>query len=86
LRAQCPLLKGGRLLLLQAEHLYGVHNNILAFSRYNEEQLLLISINFNPNPVDMHYNLAPLRNLFRGGRSSIILKLEDVLDPRKFQN
>jgi hypothetical protein len=61
-------------MLVSAEHLYGVHNNVLSFARYNSEEILLISINFNSNAVDMHYNLSPLKVLFKDyERSNIVV-------------
>ena len=50
---------------LTAEHIYGKHNSVLSFARYTEEAALLISINFNPDAVDMHYNLSALKGLFK---------------------
>jgi hypothetical protein len=70
---------------ITAEHIYGAHNNILSFARYNEDHIILVSINFNPEAVDMHYNLSPLKSLFKKYQhSDIILKLESVLNPTKF--
>jgi hypothetical protein len=61
---------------LSAEHIYGIHNNVLSFVRYDESELLLISINFNSDAIDMHYNLTQLRSLFKHhDRSDIVLKL-----------
>jgi hypothetical protein len=48
-----------------AEHSFGIHKNVLSFARYNASEILLISINFNPDAVDMHYNLSTLKSLFK---------------------
>ena len=70
---------------ITAEHIYGFHNNILSFARYTEEEIILVSINFNPDAVDMHYNLSPLKVLFKKHqRSAIVLKLESISNPTKF--
>jgi len=76
LRQSIKLLREGRLLSLTAEHIYGIHNNVLSFVRYSESEILLISINFNSDAIDMHYNLTPLKHLFKHyERSSVVLKL-----------
>jgi hypothetical protein len=53
------------LLALTAEHIYGTHNNVISFARYDRNEILLISINFNSDAVDMHYNLTHLKTLFK---------------------
>lgn len=66
--------------------MYGVHTNVLSFAKYDEKEILLVSINFNSGPIDMHYNLTALRVLFkRYERANIIAKLEDLLDPGHFR-
>ncbi len=45
--------------------MYGTHNNVLSFVRYNGNEMLLISINFNSDAIDMHYNLTHLKVLFK---------------------
>jgi hypothetical protein len=63
-------------MLITAEHIYGVHNNVLSFVRYDEHEILLVSINFNANAIDMHYNLTSLKSLFKKyERSDKVLKL-----------
>lgn len=53
--------------------------------RYDSKEMLLISINFNTDAVDMHYNLAHLKALFKNHeRSNKVIKLEDILNPNKF--
>jgi hypothetical protein len=70
---------------LSSEHLYGIHTNVISFAKYNDEQILLISINFNEGDIDMHYNLTSLKNLFKNpARSDLIVRLEDVLNKDKF--
>ena len=65
---------------LSAEHLYGIHTNVISFAKYDEKGLLLISTNFNETSIDMHYNLTPLKFLFTDPtNSNLILKIEDVL-------
>lgn len=45
-----------------------------------------MSINFNADAVDMHYNLTPLKHLFKNHeRSNKVVKVEDLLNPNKFQ-
>lgn len=47
--------------------------------------MLLISINFNSDAVDMHYNLTHLKSLFKNyEHSNKVIKLEDILNPNKF--
>ena len=47
--------------------------------------MFLISINFNSDAVDMHYNLAHLKVLFKNyEHSNKIIKIEDILNPMKF--
>jgi hypothetical protein len=85
LREKYGLLRGGNLLALTAEHIYGTHNNVISFVRYDSSELLLISINFNSDAVDMHYNLTHLKTLFKNHeRSSKVIKIEDILNPTKF--
>ena len=70
---------------LTAEHIYGKHNSVLSFARYNEEGVLLIAINFNADAVDMHYNLSSLKILFKNWeRSGLVVQLESLLNPTKF--
>ena len=53
--------------------------------RYDESEMLLISINFNNSTIDMHYNLTPLKKLFKKyERNSIVVKIEDLLNKNKF--
>jgi hypothetical protein len=64
-----------------------VHNNVLSFARYDQHELLLISINFNYDAIDMHYNLTPLKSLFKNHeRADTVLKIDDVLNPDKFKD
>lgn len=47
--------------------------------------MLLISINFNSDAVDMHYNLTPLKVLFKNyERGNLVIKIEDTLNSAKF--
>ncbi len=70
---------------LTAEHLYGIHTNVISFAKYDEREILLISTNFNETPVDMHYNLTPLKVLFSNPiHSDLILKIEDIFNPTRF--
>lgn len=47
--------------------------------------MFLISINFNSDAVDMHYNLTHLKVLFKNyEHSNKIIKIEDILNPKKF--
>lgn len=70
---------------MTAEHIYGTHNNVISFVRYDSSEMLLISINFNSDPVDMHYNLNHLKTLFKNHeRSNKVIKIYDILDPNKF--
>ena len=70
---------------LTAEHLYGIHTNVISFCKYGEKQILLISTNFNETAVDMHYNLTSLKTLFKNpAQSDIIIQIEDILNPSKF--
>lgn len=56
--------------------MFGVHTNVLSFAKYDDKEMLLISINFNADPIDMHYNLTSLRTLFRNyERSDLVGKL-----------
>jgi hypothetical protein len=72
-------------LTLTAEHIYGTHNNVISFVRYDRSEMLLISINFNSDAVDMHYNLTHLKTLFKNHeRSNKVIKIEDILNPTKF--
>lgn len=32
---------------LSAEHLYGIHTNVISFAKYDDKEVLLISTNFN---------------------------------------
>lgn len=53
--------------------------------RYDRNEMLLISINFNSDAVDMHYNLSHLKSLFKNHeRSSKVIQIEDILNPTKF--
>ena len=82
LRKELKILREGRLMLITAEHIYGIHNSVLSFVRYDEEALMLISINLNANAIDMHYNLTPLKALFKKyDRSNKVVKLESLLKP-----
>lgn len=70
---------------LSAEHLYGIHTNVISFAKYDDKEILLISTNFNETPIDMHYNLTSLKLLFTDPSSSnLILKIEDILHQNKF--
>lgn len=70
---------------LSAEHLYGIHTNVISFAKYDDKEILLISTNFNETAIDMHYNLTPLKFLFTDpNNSNLILKIEDVLQQNKF--
>lgn len=70
---------------LSAEHLYGIHTNVISFAKYDDKEILLISTNFNETAIDMHYNLHPLKALFANpSHSDLVLLIEDVLNPRKF--
>lgn len=70
---------------LSAEHLYGIHTNVISFAKYDDKEILLISTNFNETSIDMHYNLTPLKTLFTNpNHSNLILLIEDVFDPTKF--
>ena len=65
---------------LSAEHKYGVHKNVLSFAKWNEKEILLISINFNEAKVDMHYNLNNLKYLFtKAYQSNLVVKIEPIL-------
>jgi hypothetical protein len=47
--------------------------------------MLLISINFNSDAIDMHFNLTHLKVLFKNyEHSNKVIKIEDVLIPNKF--
>ena len=70
---------------LSAEHLYGIHTNVISFAKYDDKEVLLISTNFNETAIDMHYNLTPLKALFTNpSNSDLILLIEDVFNPTKF--
>ena len=70
---------------LSAEHLYGIHTNVISFAKYDDKHILLISTNFNETPIDMHYNLTSLKFLFTDPSiSNLILKIEDILHQNKF--
>lgn len=61
---------------LSAEHLYGIHTNVISFAKYDDKEILLISTNFNETAIDMHYNLTPLKFLFNEpSNCDIILKI-----------
>lgn len=62
---------------LASEHKYGVHKNVLSFAKWNREEILVISINFNSTKVDMHYNFTNLKYIFtKPFRSNMIVKIE----------
>lgn len=70
---------------LTAEHLYGIHTNVISFAKHDDREILLISTNFNETAIDMHYNLTPLKAYFTDPvHSDLVLKIEDVLNPSRF--
>lgn len=72
---------------LSAEHKYGIHKNVLSFAKYNDKEILLISINFNESNVDMHYNLNNLKYLFtKAYQSNLVVKVESILGSSEMEN
>lgn len=85
MREKYTLLSNYRMVSLSAEHLYGIHTNVISFAKYDDKEILLISTNFNETAIDMHYNLTPLKFLFTDpANSDLILKIEDILHETKF--
>ena len=69
-----------------AEHMYGVHKNVLSFVKWNSEEIILISINFNSSEIDMHYNLHNFKYIFsKANRSSLVVKISQILGESQFE-
>ena len=87
LRAELSLLTTGKMIALTAEHNYGVHKNILSFAKWNNSEMLIISINFNETKVDMHYNFNNLKYIFtKPFRSNLVLELEVIMGKTIIKN
>ena len=62
-----------------AEHMYGLHKNVLSFAKWNSSEIILISINFNPTAIDMHYNLHNFKYIFtKAHRSTLVVKIKEI--------
>ena len=60
-----------------AEHMYGIHKNVLSFAKWNEKEIILIAINFNSSSIDTHFNLHNFKYLFtKANISNMVVKIE----------
>lgn len=79
LRSQIKLLTSGKMMSVTAEHMYGLHKNVLSFAKWNSSEIILISINFNPTAIDMHYNLHNFKYIFtKANRSTLVVKIKEI--------
>lgn len=65
---------------ISAEHMYGIHTNVLSFAKWNSSEVLLICVNFNAAAIDMHFNLTNLKYVFSNAfKSTLVVHITDLL-------